>query len=144
MKKILIPIDGRSSPARTRSAVGEAVAIHHREPVQIHLLSVQPAVSGHVAMFFGRGELADIHHRVADEELAAAQAQLDAARVPYVASYIVGRRAETIVQNARTIGCDRILMGNEAPATGVTLFGSLAQQIRQLMAGSSDCQVLGS
>lgn len=145
MRKLLIPIDAGSSAARTRSAVAEAIAIHHREPVQIHLLSVQPAVSGHVAQFFGRGELGSIHHHAATDELAPAQAQLDAARVPYAASYVVGRRAETIVRHAREIGCDRILMGEEsASGTAGGLFGSLAAQIRQMVGGTSDCQVLGS
>jgi nucleotide-binding universal stress UspA family protein len=145
MRKLLIPIDGASSAARTRSAVAEAIAIHRREPVQIHLLSVQPAVSAHVAQFFAASELRSIHRQAAGEDLAPAQAQLDAARVPYAASCVVGRQAETIVGHARALGCDRILMGEEnAPGTPEGLFGSLAERIRKMVGGASDCQVLGS
>ena len=48
---------GRRRSGAHRAAVAEAIRIYSKEPVTVHLLSVQPAVSGHVAMFFGSGEL---------------------------------------------------------------------------------------
>ncbi len=145
MRKILIPIDSGSSAARMKSAVAEAVAFYRREAVAIHLLSVQANVTSHVAMFFKGGELNEIQHQAGAEELAPAEALLGAAGIPYTSSVVVGRKAETIARLARELGCDRIVMGQEAGAgLAGRIFGSLAGQVRQLVGGTSDCQVLGS
>lgn len=144
MRKLLIPIDG-SSAARMKSAVAQAVAIYRQEPVEVHLLRVQPVVSGHVAMFFPGGELTDIQQQQGMEELAPAKAMLDLAGVPCQARVVVGRSAETIARIARETGCDRIVMGQEnGTSFAERLFGSLAGQVRQIMGGRDDCQVLGS
>ncbi len=145
MRNILIPIDGGSSAARVKSAVAEAIAIYRREPVEIHLLSVQASVTSHVAMFFKGGELYEIQRLAGTEELAPAEALLATAGIPYTSSVLVGRKAETIARRARELGCDRIVMGQEA-GVGLAerIFGSLAGQVRQLVGGASDCQVLGS
>ena len=145
MRNILIPIDGGSSAARVKSAVAEAIAIYRREPVEIHLLSVQASVTSHVAMFFKGGELYEIQRLAGTEELAPAEALLATAGIPYTSSVLVGRKAETIARRARELGCDRIVMGQEA-GVGLAerIFGSLAGQVRQLVVGASDCQVLGS
>lgn len=143
MRKLLLLVDG--SPARMRAAVAEAIEICSREPVAVHLLSVQPLVSSHVAMFFGNGELHQIQHDAGMEDLAPAQALLDAAGVPYTASVIVGRSAETIARAARELGCDWIVMGRDADGSFAgKIFGSLAEQVRQIVSGASDCQVIGS
>ena len=145
MRNILIPIDSGGSAARVKSAVAEAIAIYRREPVEIHLLSVQASVTSHVAMFFKGGELYEIQRLAGTEELAPAEALLATAGIPYTSSVLVGRKAETIARRARELGCDRIVMGQEA-GVGVAerIFGSLAGQVRQLVGGASDCQVLGS
>ncbi len=145
MRNILIPIDSGGSAARVKSAVAEAIAIYRREPVEIHLLSVQASVTSHVAMFFKGGELYEIQRLAGTEELAPAEALLATAGIPYTSSVLVGRKAETIARRARELGCDRIVMGQEA-GVGLAerIFGSLAGQVRQLVGGASDCQVLGS
>jgi nucleotide-binding universal stress UspA family protein len=143
MRKLLIPVDGNT--ARTKAAVAEAVEICSKEPVEVHLLSVQPGVSSHVSMFFGKGELHQIQHETGMEELAPAQALLNAAGVPHTAGVMVGRSAETIARAARELGCDRIVMGSEKNGSlGGTMFGSLAEQVRHIVSGASDCQVIGS
>ena len=77
--------------------------------------------------------------------VAPAEALLATAGIPYTSSVLVGRKAETIARRARELGCDRIVMGQEA-GVGLAerIFGSLAGQVRQLVGGASDCQVLGS
>jgi nucleotide-binding universal stress UspA family protein len=144
MRQVLIPVDA-GNPARSRAAVTEAISIYSKEPVTVHLLSVQPAVSGHVAMFFGSGELHQLQYAAGAEDLASAQAQLAAAGVPYASSVRIGRSAETIARTARELGCDRILMGQDrAGSLAAQMFGSLTQQVRQIVSGSGDCQVIGS
>ena len=144
MRKILIPVEA-GNPARSRAAVAEAIGIYGKDPVTVHLLSVQPAVSGHVAMFFGGGELHQLQNAAGAEDLACAQAQLAAAGVPHESSVRIGRSAETIARTARELGCDRILMGQDrAGSLAARMFGSLPQQVRQIVSGSGDCQVIGS
>lgn len=144
MKNILIPIDA-GNRAKTMSAVAEVVRIHGQEPVAVHLLSVQPAVSGHVAMFFGEGELHQLQHTAGAEDLAPAQILLKTAGVPFASIVRVGRSAETIAKTARELGCDRIVLGQDSHASFAgKVFGSLAQQVRQIVSPSGDCQVIGS
>jgi nucleotide-binding universal stress UspA family protein len=144
LEPTLIPVEA-GNPARSRAAVAEAISIYVKEPVKIHLLSVQPAVSGHVAMFFGGGELHQLQYAAGAEDLASAQAQLAAAGVPYESSVRIGRSAETIARTASELGCDRILMGQDrAGSLAARMFGSLTHQVRQIVSGSGDCQVIGS
>ena len=78
------------------------------------------------------------------EELQAAQRLLDAAGVPYASTVKVGRTADTIVATARDLGCDHIVFGDDAPGLAGRLFGSLAQQVRNLLGARADLQVIGS
>jgi len=142
MRNLLIPID--ADAGRTRAAVAEALGICAQEPVHIHLLSVQPLLSSHVAMFFGEGELQQTQLEAGAQDLAPARALLDAAGVSYTATVKIGRSAETIARVARESGCDRIVMGREDQGLAGKIFGSLAQQVRHLLSGASDCQVIGS
>lgn len=144
MKTILIPVDA-ANPERTRSAVTQAIRIHAQEPVKVHLLSVQPLVSGHVSMFFAANELEALRQSAGAEALEPAQQLLDASQVPYTSEVRVGRSAETIARTAGDVGCDRILLGPERAGTlAGKVFGSLSGQVRHLLAGSSDCQVIGA
>ena len=143
MRGVLVPIDP-NNPARTRSAVSEAIRIYRDEPsVAIRLVRVQPRVSGHVAMFFGTRELQELQQSAGAEDLQLAQELLDAAGVRYTSTVLVGRSAETIAKAARDFGCNRILFGEEGPGLAGKVFGTLAQQVRQLLT-PGDFQVLGS
>jgi nucleotide-binding universal stress UspA family protein len=143
MKQILIAVDAHS-PARTRSAVEQAVRIWRDEAVGVRLVRVQPRVSGHVAMFFGTRELQKLQLEEGAEQLAFAQSLLDAAGVPYTSTVLIGRSAETLAQAAREFGCDRILFGEEGPSLAGRMFGSLAEQVRHLLGPGNACQVIGS
>jgi nucleotide-binding universal stress UspA family protein len=143
MRHILVPIDP-TQPARTRSAIEQVAGIWRDEPVEVRLLRVRPKVSPHVAMFFGARELQELQLDAGDEDLAYAQGLLDAAGVPYTSTVLVGRSAETIVKTAREFGCDRIIFGQDQPGLAGRIFGSLAQQVRQLLGANGDLQVIGS
>lgn len=145
MQRVLVAIDA-SDPEGMKAAVAEAVRIYAQNPVDVVLLNVQHAVNGHVAMFFGERELQELHQAAGAEDLAPAEALLRASQVPCTSRVRVGRSAETIARTARELGCDRIVLGREG--SGATLagkvFGSLAQQVRQLLGGGADCQVIGA
>lgn len=140
--QLLVPVDA-DSPERTRAAVAKAISLSGQTAAKVHLLSVQPLVSSHVAMFFGEGELPRLQQAAGNEELAAARGQLMAAGVPCETHVRVGRRAETIVRAARELGCTSIVMAPEAAAERSGLFGSVATQVRHLVGARADCQVIG-
>jgi nucleotide-binding universal stress UspA family protein len=143
MTRILVPIDP-DQPARTRSAIEQVLRMHRNERVSIRLLRVQPQVSGHVAMLFGTRELLDLQLSIGAEDLQYAQKLLDLAGVPYTSTVLVGRTAETIAAAARDYHCDRIVFGRDEPSLTGKVFGSLAQQVRQLLGGNDDPQVISS
>lgn len=145
MRKVLVPVDA-SDPAATAAAVREAVRIYGQAPVEVHLLSVQPAVNGHVAMFFGDRELHELQQAAGVEDLADAEALLRGSHVPCTSSVRIGRRAETIARTARELGCDRIVLGREDAVASLAskVFGSLGQQVRQLLGHGGNCQVIGA
>lgn len=145
MRNLLIPIDA-GNPVRTMAAVADVVRLYAQEPVAVHLLSVQPAVSGHVAMCFGESELAQLQRGAGAEDLAPAQNLLQTSGVPFTSIVRIGRSAETIARTARELGCDRIVLGQDGqPSFAGKIFGSLAHQVRQIVngSGSGDCQVIG-
>jgi nucleotide-binding universal stress UspA family protein len=143
MRKVLVPIS--ADREQMQSAVAEIVSMHPEEAVEVHLLNVQPTIPGYVANFFKDGNLRQIQEEVGREELAPAQALLDAAGIACISHVEAGHGAETIVRTARRLGCDRIVMGRSRPA-GVTekLFGTLANQVRHLAGAAGNCQVIGS
>ena len=143
MRQLLSVVDPHS-PARTRSAVTEAIRIYRSEFVGIRLVRVQPKLSGHVAMFFGTRELQQLQNDAGNEDLAYARSLLDAEGIPYTANVLVGRSAETFAQAAREFGCDRILVGTEPTSLAGRMFGSLAQQVRHLLGPGKQYQVIGS
>ncbi|MDM0025589.1 universal stress protein [Variovorax saccharolyticus] len=143
MTRILVPIDP-AQPARTRSAIEQVLRMRRTDRVSIRLLRVQPMVSGHVAMLFDKRELLELQLSAGAEDLQYAQKLLDLAGVPYASTVLVGRSAETIATAARDYGCDRIVFGRDEPTLAGSIFGSLAQQVRQHLRGSGDPQVISS
>ena len=144
MNKILVPVDP-ADPARTREALQTAVRIYAQGPVDVHLLSVQSRVNGHVASYFGADELRQLQQKMGREDLAGARRLLDAANVPYTTSIAIGRRADTIALTAREYGCRRVLLGAppESDVVG-TMFGSLADQLRHMIRSTGSFEVIGS
>ena len=143
MTRILVPIDP-DQPARTRSAIEQVLRMHRTERVSIRLLRVQPKVSGHVAMLFDPRELLELQLSAGAEDLQYAQKLLDLAGAPYTSTVLVGRTAETIAMAARDYGCNRIVFGRDEPGLAGTIFGSLAQQVRQHLSSNGDPQVISS
>lgn len=143
MRKILVSIS--SSKAQMQSAVSEAISIYQSEAVEIHLLNVQTIVPAFAARYFTHLNLRMIQEEFGQEELAPAQALLDSAGIPYKVYVKIGRSAETIVETARQIGCDRIVMGRPEHIDFVEkLFGTVASQVRHMVGGLGNCVVVGA
>jgi nucleotide-binding universal stress UspA family protein len=109
MTTILLPCDGTSDALL---ALRHAIAAFRQGDVlMIHLLNVQPPFSAYVARHVDRELRADFHRERADEALAEARQLLDDAAVPYSVHTEVGDKARCIVNAARRLRCDRIVIG---------------------------------
>lgn len=109
MLKILVPTDGSDNALR---ALRHAVAmLRQRGPFEIHLLNVQPSLSGDVTTFVGSDAVKDFHREEGEKVLAPAQALLDGEGISYKSHITVGPAGESIAGFARKLGCDTIVMG---------------------------------
>ena len=131
--KILIPVDGSENALR---AVGHIVDHRNqfREPVEIHLLNVQPPIaSGSVKMFISQQQLNDYYR---DEGMAAlneARALVDRAGLPLHHHIGVGEIAPTIANYAKEKGCQQIVMGTHGRGgLAGMLLGSVATKVIHL------------
>jgi nucleotide-binding universal stress UspA family protein len=109
MKSVLVPIDGSDCSLR---------ALHYligareesRGPA-LHLLNVQPAMTGDVRQFVARSDIDDYHRAQSDEALRSARDLLDGAGITYESHLEVGHAADCIIRCAEALGCDHIVMG---------------------------------
>ena len=135
MLTLLIPVDG--SPGSDRAV--ELVIKLHRDvtPVRIRLLHVLPPNDGIAVNStrppVGSGEDPPIgsDEVPADGKLAlsSARALLDRAEIPYGSEVRTGFVPSTIIQYARTMDCNGIVMGTRGMGTTEALLGSIARQV---------------
>jgi nucleotide-binding universal stress UspA family protein len=133
MLKMLVPVDGSESSNRCIDFFLRKID-WYREPVEAHLLNVQPPiVSGNVTMFIKREQLEDYYRDEGLKALASARRKLDAAKVRYVYHVSVGEPADTIAKYARDQHCDQICMGTRGMGrVSGMLMGSVATKVIHL------------
>ena len=140
---ILAPV---RADRNTAWAANFLIGLSRREPIRVHLLSVQPPVTGfvHVKIFFDPAEIRAFYDEQAEREFAPMRRALDAAGVPYETHTVVGYDAEQIAKFAQGLQCRQIVMG---PMKGLGLsemiLGSLSHQVERLMRlAGRPCEVL--
>ena len=102
-----------------------------RRTVEIHLVNVQPAVSGDVSQFVSRDQIAGYHREESAKALAAA-ALLDAAGLNYRSTPRSATLAEEIVGLADKLKCDQIVMGTQGRgALAELLVGSTTRVVHR-------------
>lgn len=135
MLTLLVPVDG--SPGSDRAV--ELVIKLHRDvtPVRIRLLHVLPPNDG-IAVDSTRPLVGSDKDPLIgpDEEpvdgklaLSSARALLDRAEIPYGSEVRTGFVPSTIIQYARTMDCNGIVMGTRGMGTTEALLGSIARQV---------------
>jgi nucleotide-binding universal stress UspA family protein len=125
----LVPVDGSEVSLKP---VDWLVA--HRDDWKtlpaIHLLSVQPPLTGDASRFVNAEQLKDFHREEGLKALAEAQRRLEAAGIAPQLHVSVGDSAETIVEFAASRRCDQILIGTRGhTGLGGTLLGSVASKV---------------
>jgi nucleotide-binding universal stress UspA family protein len=128
MKTVLVPIDGSECSLR---------AIHYligarrgeRDPT-LHLLNVQPAMTGDVRQFVARSDISEYHRAQSDDALRPARDLLEGAGIAYESHLSLGHAAECIIRRADELGCDHIVMGTHGrTALADLLVGSTALRV---------------
>lgn len=131
-RKWLVPVDGSEVSLKPIDWL-----IAHRDdwkiPPAIHLLSVQPPLTADASRFVNAQQLRDFHREEGLKALAEAQRRLEAAGIVPQLHVSVGDSAETIVEFAKSLGCEQILIGTRGH-TGLsgTLLGSVASKVVHL------------
>ena len=107
MQRILVPVGSRNAEYALRQVVNEFLA----DPsLEVHLLNVQAPFSRHIAQFVARKAREEFHREQAEKVLAPAREMLARHGVPFSAHVRLGDRARVIVDEARRLRCERIVM----------------------------------
>ncbi|MEO8486412.1 MAG: universal stress protein [Betaproteobacteria bacterium] len=132
MHRALVPVDGTGT---SLGAVRHVVKLLlEREPLEIHLLTVEPDLPGHMTRHVSKELLDGYRHDEAEKALAPARAILDAAGIRYVEHALVGRPARVIAEQARKLGCDEVIMGTHGFGRVTRLLhGSVSHEAIHLM-----------
>jgi nucleotide-binding universal stress UspA family protein len=128
MFKVLVAVDGSANALR---AVERAASlVRDRAPFELHLLNVQPPVSGSVSTFVGSSAVKDYHREEGEKAMASARALLDQQGVPYKTHITVGPLGGSIAGFAKQLGCEQIVMGTRGMGkiTGA-LLGSVSTEV---------------
>ena len=119
MLKVLVPSDGSaSSQCAVRHVISECSK--HRE-LDIHLLNVQPPFSKFISDHSSDEGRMEFHQEQARQALAPARQLLDSAGIAYTVHCEVGDRVDCIVETARRLQCDAIVMGTARKSSLVRL-----------------------
>lgn len=123
--KMLIPVDGSANSER---AVKHAISlIKAGHSAEVHLLNVQPPISGDVSSFVGKGAIEGYHKEEADKALASTKKLLDEASIAYKVHISVGNPGDVISIFAKQLGITQIVMGTRGLGSAFgLLLGSVA------------------
>jgi len=132
MLKALVPVDGS---ANSLSAVRHVIKlVKDREPLEIHLLNVQPPMHHDVTMFVSGDAVQEFHRDEGAKALAHVRQLLDDGGVRYTPHVVVGHTAEVIAAWASRLHCDKVIMGTRGLGTVTQLFlGSVTHEVIHLM-----------
>lgn len=115
MLRVLVPVDGsRNSEYALRNVVSE---FRRNSAMKVHLLNVQPPLSRHIARFLGRKTRDSFHQDEVEKALWPARQLVEKFGVPYSVHVRVGIKATAIVDEARRLRCDRIVMSTARKTT---------------------------
>jgi nucleotide-binding universal stress UspA family protein len=128
MLKALVAVDGSQTAL---CAVRHVIKlIRDREPLEVHVVNVQPPTRGDVTMFVSASIVQDYHVDEANKALDPACKLLDEAGIPHRRHIFVGHAGEMIAECARRLHCDKVILGTHSrgPVTHF-LLGSVTREV---------------
>src|SRR3954467_10606071 len=129
--RLLVTTDGSETALK---GVRHALAlVAGRGDAEIHLLNVQPPLTGTASTFLPGDAVKSYHAEEGEAALKPARALLEAARVKFEAHVAVGDPAEAICAYARARNCDQIVISARGlGALGNLLLGSVSTRVIEL------------
>lgn len=138
--KILIAVDGSKNSLAAVQCLVEHRDWYRTKPT-VELVTVHlpvPRLPG-MGAAVGKNQIQKYYDQEGGARLASARRKLDAARIPYRATVLVGPVAESIVRHAKAKRCDLIYIGTRGMTEiGKALVGSTATKVLHI----SDTPVL--
>lgn len=132
MLRFLLAVDGSEGSAQAVDFLLKQLS-WYREPVEISVLNVQPALPQGITMFLQGSAVSEYHQSEGRRVLTPVLDKLDAAKAHYTFHVGVGDPAYTITQTAKEQGCDQIIMGTRGLSrTPGILLGSIATKVVHL------------
>ncbi len=127
MLKALVPVDGSEN---SLGAVRHVIKlVRDREPLELHLLNVQPPLHGDVTTFVSKGNVRDFHLEEGEKALKRACDMLVEADIPFTKHVYVGQAARVIAELAHEMCCDKVIMGTHGRGTITQLLmGSISHE----------------
>ncbi len=126
--RTLVPVDGSDNSLRAVKHVIDTIKAGHA--TEVHLINVQPPISGDVATFVGKGAIEGYHKDEAEKALKAARQALEAAGVTYKEHIGVGNPGDVLASFAKKLGCTQIVMGTRGLGSAFgLLLGSVATHV---------------
>lgn len=132
MRKILVPVDGSE---RALEAVRYVIPlVRYGRPSEVHLIHVQPPLTGDVTTFVSCNAVRDFHLDEARRAMNSARELLDRARISYAVHIFVGQPAQVIAECAYDLRCSLVVMGTHGFSTVTDwLFGSVSRETIHLI-----------
>jgi nucleotide-binding universal stress UspA family protein len=132
MRRALVPVDGSD---HALEAVRHVISlVRDGQVLDVHLLHVQPPLSGDVMAFVPYSAVRDYHLDEATRAMRRACDLLKRAGIPCSKHIVVGHAANVIAESARELRCDMVVMGTHGfPTIAQLLFGSVSREAIRLM-----------
>ncbi len=132
MLKALVPVDGSNN---SLCAVRHVIKlVQDREPLDIHLLNVQPPIRGDVTAFVAKTDVHGFHLDEAHKPMQRACELLSEAGLHFTKHVYVGHAGQVIADVAKELGCDKVIMGTHGYGTITQLLmGSVSHEAIHLI-----------
>ena len=131
MYRILVPVDGSDESLR---ALEHAVRMARlMGEAEIHMVNVQPPISGSVGSFVGDENVERFHREEGDNALAPARKLLEREGMSAHEAVRIGNTSQSIADYGKELPCDQIVMGTRGLGRiGSLVLGSVATQVVHL------------
>ncbi|MEG0939666.1 universal stress protein [Comamonas sp.] len=128
MLRVLVPSDGSANSLYAiRYVIDE---FKKRQDLEIHLLNVQPLFSKLITDYIDKSDRMEFHQEQTDAALLTTRQMLDAAGIPYSVHSELGNKVDCIVDAARRLHCDSIIMSTARKSSLVRLIeNSVTNQV---------------
>lgn len=140
MIEVVAPVRSDHDP---RWAAEFLAGLNLKEPIHVHVLSVQPRYSGQVRLFLSPTWLHEVQREDGEHEMAPLCQALTALGIAHEQHVVEGSSAEEIARFVQEHHCRQVVIGPPLPGhLSDRIFGSLNRQVEHLLRQAGEpCEV---